>query len=155
MKLMMDFINRFKSPFRFDEKSIVKEKNRFFLLNAHLREAAVEGFFYTGIYLGKVKNDKFFPSFPLLSMIAEGKANKVTVNEKTEWLFICGRDVFKRGIVKAVGSKKKGACTLVINQHEECLGFGRIIADLDETSRGVVVKNISDVGDFLRREKTR
>ena len=155
MKLMTGFISRFGSNFHFDEKFVVEEENRFFLLNANLKKAATESFFFAGTYLGKVKNDRFFPSFPLLSMIAEGKANKVMVDKKTEWLFICGRDVFKRGIVRAVGSKKKGAYTLVINQHDECLGFGRITAALDETERGLAVKNISDVGDFLRREKTR
>jgi ribosome biogenesis protein Nip4 len=155
MKLMTDFISRFGASVHFDEKFMVEEENRFFLLNANLKKLAMEGFFYAGTYLGKVKNDRFFPSFPLLSMIAEGKANKVIVDKKTEWLFICGRDVFKQGTTKVVGSKKKGAYTLVMNQYDECLGFGRITADLDETERGVAVKNISDVGDFLRREKTR
>jgi len=155
MKLMMDFISRFDSTFHFDEKFVVEEGNRFFLLNANLKKLAMEGFFYAGTYLGKVKKDRFFPSFPLLSMMAEGKANKMIVDKKTEWLFICGRDVFKQGITKVVGSKKKGAYTLIINQHGECLGFGRITVDLDETKRGVAVRNISDIGDFLRREKAR
>ena len=155
MKLMPDFIKRFGSPLRLDGALMLKEENRFFLLNANLEKVAMKAFFYAGTYLGKVKNDKFFPSFPLLSMMAEGKANKVMVDRKTEWLFICGRDIFKRGIAEAVGSKKRGAYTLVINQHGECLGFGRITTDLDKTRRGLVVKSISDVGDFLRRERTR
>lgn len=155
MKLMTDFIKRFGSSFHLDEKIMVEEGDRFFLLNTKLRELTTKGFFYAGTYLGKVKNDRFFPSFQVLSMMAEGKANKVTVDRKTEWLFVCGRDVFKQGITRAVGSKKKGTYTLVMNQHDECLGFGRITAGLDETERDVVVRNISDIGDFLRREKTR
>jgi ribosome biogenesis protein Nip4 len=86
-------------------------------------------------------------------MVAENKANKVVVGSKAAWLFICGRDIFKQGIVKVEGSKKNGAYMLVLNERGECLGFGRILHDLGEERGGVVVKNISDIGDFLRREK--
>jgi len=89
-------------------------------------------------------------------MIAERKeTNRVMVDEKSEWLFIVGRDLFKRGILRASGSQKKGAYTLVVNQQNENLGFGRIVCSLDEKERKheVAVRNISDIGDFLRREK--
>jgi ribosome biogenesis protein Nip4 len=85
-------------------------------------------------------------------MIAEKKANKMIVDKKTEWLFICGRDVFKQGIIKVVGSKRKGDYTLILNQHRECLGFGKILCHLGKED-GVVIKNIADIGDFLRRER--
>ncbi|RJS77726.1 hypothetical protein CW667_02550, partial [Candidatus Bathyarchaeota archaeon] len=109
-------------------------------------------FFYAGLYLGKAKKDRFFPSFNLLRMIAEAKANKVVVDKKTEWLFICGRDVFKRGIKKVVGSRNRGSYTLILNMKSECLGYGEILHDLDKPGKGVVIKNILDIGDFLRRE---
>jgi ribosome biogenesis protein Nip4 len=110
----------------------------------------LKDFFYAGTYLGKTKNEKFFPGFELLRMMSEKKAHKVVVNKKTEWLFICGRDVFKRGIVNVIGPGKKGDHVLVLNCYGECLGFGRVISDLDK--EGVFIKNISDIGDFLRRE---
>jgi ribosome biogenesis protein Nip4 len=52
------------------------------------------------------------------------------------------------------GSRKKGAHTLVLNEFGECLGFGKIIGSLDEAAKEseVVVRNVSDIGDFLRRE---
>lgn len=88
-------------------------------------------------------------------MIAEGQANKTVVNEKTAWLFICGRDVFKQGIKQMIGLKNKGHYTLVMNQNDQCLGFGKILCTIerakDETK--VIVKNISNIGDFLKREK--
>jgi ribosome biogenesis protein Nip4 len=130
----------------------VKKENRYFLLNENLKKLVMTNFFYAGIYLGKIKNGKFFPSLSLLRMISERRANKVIVDDKTAWLFICGRDVFKQGIVKAVGSKRKGNYTLILNEHGECLGFGRI-SDLGEEKGEVAIKNISDIGDFLRREK--
>jgi len=89
-------------------------------------------------------------------MIAKRKeANKVMVDERSEWLFIVGRDLFKRGILKASGSQKKSAYTLVVNQQGESLGFGKIMQILDEkeNKHEVAVRNISDIGDFLRRER--
>ena len=89
-------------------------------------------------------------------MIAKRReTNRVMVDEKSEWLFIVGRDLFKRGILRASGSQKKGAYTLVVNQQDESLGFGRIVHNLDEKERKheVAVRSISDIGDFLRREK--
>jgi len=89
-------------------------------------------------------------------MIAQKReANKTMIDDRTEWLFIVGRDIFKQGIIEVTGSRKRGAHTLIVNQHNECLGFGRILRDLNAKSnmRQVVVKNISDIGDFLRRER--
>jgi len=139
-----------------DESLIVDRQGRFFLLNQKLKKIISEDFFYAGLYLGKMKEDVFFPSFNLLTMIAGSReANKIVVDEKTEWLFIVGRDVFKRGILKASGSRNKGAYTLIMNKHSECLGFGRILRDLDDCKdeNKVVVRNVSDIGDFLRRER--
>jgi ribosome biogenesis protein Nip4 len=133
---------------------VVEKAGRYFLLNEALQKVARKDFYYAGTYLGKVKNGKFFPSFNLLAMLARGEANKVVVGKKAAWLFICGRDVFRKGVVAVRGSRKKGDHTLVLNEFGECLGFGKIIGSLDETygKTGVAVRNISDIGDFLRRE---
>ncbi|MEM3696367.1 MAG: PUA domain-containing protein [Candidatus Bathyarchaeia archaeon] len=153
MKLLKEFVSRFGVSITLKENFITRRGNRYFLLNEKLKKLVEKDFFYAGVYLGKVKNGKFFPSFNLLSMIAEKKANKIFVDKRSEWLFICGRDIFKQGITKVVGSKRKGDYALILNQHGECLGFGKILCDLDEIAEGVAVKNISDIGDFLRREK--
>jgi ribosome biogenesis protein Nip4 len=157
MKLLDDFVKRFNTTISLDDNLIVKTQSRYFLLNPKLKRLVREGFFHAGTYLGKVKNSIFFPSFPLLAMIAEKEtSNKVIVDENTEWLFICGRDIFQKGILKTEGVKRKGDHTLVLNTHGECLGFGRLVFDLNKKVAGqqVAVKNISDLGDFLRREKT-
>jgi len=140
-----------------DETLIVKKRGRYFLLNPELKKLISEDFFYAGAYLGKERRGVFFPSFVLLAMIAERKeSNKIIVDDKTEWLFIVGRDVFKRGILQVVGSRRKNAHALVMNKRGECLGFGRILHNLEEgeVKPKVAVKNVSDVGDFLRRERT-
>lgn len=155
MKTILDFVNRFNSDVSPDESFLVKKENRYFLVNERLKPLIRRDFYYAGAYLGKVKNHVFFPSFILLAMIAGRKANKVVVDDKTAWLFIVGRDIFKRGVIKAVGSRMKGDYALILNRHNECLGFGRILRSLDEALKEneVVVKNIADIGDFLRREK--
>ena len=153
MKPIKDFAERFETRISLDRNLIVRKESRYFLLNEGLKRTISKDFFYAGTYLGKVKKRKFFPSFNLLNMIAEKKANKTVADKKTEWLFICGRDIFKQGITKVRGSKRKGDYTLILNQYGECLGFGKIVYDLDKEKDGVVIKNISDIGDFLRREK--
>jgi ribosome biogenesis protein Nip4 len=153
MKIVREFVNRFGASIILNKSLVAKKGNRYFLLNEKLKKLVGKDFFYAGVYLGKVKNGKFFPSFNLLSMMTKKRANKIFVDKKSEWLFICGRDIFKRGITKVIGSKRKGDYALILNQHGECLGFGKILCNLDEIVEGVAVKNISDLGDFLRREK--
>jgi ribosome biogenesis protein Nip4 len=131
------------------------KENRCYLLNARLRKLVSPDFFHAGTYLGKARDGAFFPSLPLLAMMAMKESNRVTVNAKAEWLFICGRDIFKEGIVEVKGSKRKGAYTLVLNEQQECLGFGRIVKEPDKgrDKDQPTIRNILDIGDFLRREK--
>lgn len=155
MKEILDFTAQFKATINLNEKLVVKRKKRYFLLNENLKSHLHEDYYYIGIYLGKTKEGRFFPSFNLLAMMARGRARKIVVDRKTEWLFICGRDIFKRGILRTTDSMRKGDYTLVVNQHGECLGFGRLLCNVDEEvdRQKVIVRNISDVGDFLRRER--
>jgi ribosome biogenesis protein Nip4 len=154
MKEIKDFMGQFNATVALDESRVVRNRNRYYLLSKKLKQQIPKGFFYAGAYLGAVKGASFFPSFLLLSMIAETKANKLVVDKKTAWLFICGRDIFKKGILKG-NRLKKGDYTLILNESNECLGFGKITCNLrgETDAHKVVVKNILDIGDFLRREK--
>jgi ribosome biogenesis protein Nip4 len=154
IKEINDFVAQFNAIIYIDESQLVRKKNRYYMLSKKLKHQALKGFFYAGIYLGAVKGDSFFPSFLLLDMIAETKANKVVVDRKTAWLFICGRDIFRKGILKA-DNLKKGDYSLVMNEYGECLGFGKIMLNLRgiPDSEQIAIKNILDIGDFLRREK--
>lgn len=153
IKPIDDFVSHFGTKISLDETLIVNKQSRYFLLNENLKRLALNDFFYAGTYLGKAKDGKFFPSFNLLGIIAQKKANRVIVDKKTEWLFICGRDIFKQGITNVTGSTKKGDYVLVLNAYGECLGFGKILHNLDGKRAGLAVENILDIGDFLRREK--
>lgn len=152
MKPILDFAFQIGAKLVLRKDLVTKKDDRYFLLNENLRRVVRSDFYYAGTYLGKVRGSKFFPSFNLLAILALGKSNRIIVDSKTAWLFVCGRDIFRNGILSVEGSKLKGAHTLVMNQYNECLGFGRILFSLYGKRDGVVVKNISDVGDFLRRE---
>jgi ribosome biogenesis protein Nip4 len=148
-----DFVGRFGTSICLDENSLLKKQNRLFLVDKNLKTLVSEDFLYAGTYLGKTENGKFLPSLSLLRMMAEKKTNKVVVDRKTEWLFICGRDIFKQGVIRVQGSKRKGDYTLVLNRHRECLGFGEVLRYLTREKEGAVIRNIFDIGDFLRRER--
>ena len=151
MRPLEAFASRFGCKIAFNPEFIVEKSRRYYLLSSRLKR--MQGnFYYAGLYLGKVKNRVFFPSFNLLNMLVDAAANKVVVDSKAAWLFICGRDVFGSGVIKVMGSKRNGDVTLVLNQFGECLGFGKITGDLGGSGEKVAVKNVLDVGDFLRRE---
>lgn len=153
IKEISDFVSLFGSNLSLDEDFVVTKQNRYYLVSESLKKTLSKEFCYAGILLGKIVGGKLSPGFELLRFLAKTKANRIIVDKKTEWLFICGRDIFKQGIVKVIGSGRKGEHVLVLNKHDECLGYGRILCDLNDGKRGLAVKNILDVGDFLRREK--
>ena len=153
MKSIVEFASRFGAKIALNSEFIVEKQQRFYLLNPRLRAIAKSDFYCAGRYLGKVKNGVFFPSFNLLNMLAEVAQNKVVVDRKAAWLFICGRDLFRKGITQAQGSQRRGDFTLVMNEYGECLGFGKITNTVREAQDNtVVIRNVLDVGDFLRRE---
>ncbi len=154
MKEIINFARQVGASITLNPAFTVRKDNRYFLLNPNLQRIIRKEFYYAGTYLGKVKNGKFFPSFNLLAILAQGNANKIIVDAKAAWLFICGRDIFRKGILSARGSQRKGDHALVLNEHGECLGFGKITANLSDAAKQdeVAVRNVSDVGDFLRRE---
>lgn len=85
-------------------------------------------------------------------MLVDIANNKVVLDRKSAWLFICGRDVFRKGITNVRGSKCKDDFTLVLNEFGECLGFGIITALQEDITDPIAIKNVLDIGDFLRRE---
>lgn len=153
IKEINDFARVFGTSLDLNENLVLKKQYRYFLVNSTMKNVLSEDFTYAGVYLGENVRGKFFPGFELLRMIGKNEANKVVVDVKTEWLFVCGRDIFKQGIINTVGLGRKSEHVLVMNIHEECLGYGKIVADLDKIERGLAVENVLDIGDFLRREK--
>lgn len=152
MKAINCFALQVGASVAFKKEQVVKQHDRYFLLNENAKKFVYPDFLYAGTYLGKSKGPKFFPSFDFLDLLSRTKSNKINVDNKTAWLFICGRDIFRKGIRSYSGASYKGAHSLVLNEFGECLGFGRIIRPLEKADDGLAVKHISDIGDFLRRE---
>jgi ribosome biogenesis protein Nip4 len=154
-KAVTNFVSTFGVEIALNPDLTIEKSGRFYLLNAALKPIVNRDFFYAGVFLGKAKEGKFFPSFNLLSMLAKRDANRIVVERKAAWLFICGRDVLAKSVVRVFGSGKKHSNVLVLNEFGECLGFGRIVGNLSEKGRSndIAVRNVSDVGDFLRRER--
>lgn len=153
VKQLLRFSSQFGAKIALNPELVVERFQRYYLVNADLKKMAQGSFYSAGLYLGKTKNGVFFPSFNLLNMLVEVAANKVVLDKKAAWLFICGRDIFRSGILQVYGSTRKGAFTLVLNDFGECLGFGRILRGLDDEDAKVIVQNVLDLGDFLRRER--
>jgi ribosome biogenesis protein Nip4 len=153
VKPMVAFASRFGAQIAINPELVVEKAQNYYMLNSRLRKITHPPFFYAGLYLGKVKGGVFFPSFNFLNLLLPLAANKVVLDRKAAWLFICGRDVFRKGVVKFMGSRRKGDFTLVLNEFGECLGFAVVEAEGGVVGGGqVLLRNVFDVGDFLRRE---
>ena len=154
-RAITDFASQFGVQIALNLDLMVENTGRFYLVNPALKPMLRQDFFSAGVYLGKAKEGKFFPSFYLLGMLAKKEAYRVILDKKAAWLFICGRDVLRKSIVRVQGPGNKDTNTLVFNEFGECLGFGRIVDKLrgGAGDNGVVVRNVLDIGDFLRRER--
>ena len=143
------------SRFSLGDEFVLEEEGKYFLIDSHLSRYVHKGFFYAGIYLGKVKGGQFFPGFNLLSILAKSGARSVVVDKKAAWLFVCGRDIFAKSIFSVNGSSRKDDNVIVLNQKGECLGFGMAIVSLGSHVKPnqTAIKNVFDIGDFLRRER--
>ncbi len=154
-KAITNFLSGLGVPLVINPELVIEKNGRYYLTNPVLKQIISQDFFYAGAFLGKVKNGKFFPSFNLLTMISKKGANRIIIDKKSAWLFICGRDILVKGVMRILGPAKKNSNILVVNEFGECLGFGKIIGNLSnkERSNDIAVQNVSDIGDFLRRER--
>ncbi len=103
--------------------------------------------FGVGLFLGRIDHDQFVPSFYLLEQIAKITDQKVVIDDKSAWLFVCGRDIFRES---ANTNLQANTIVIVENIEHECLGYGKVVKDPT-----VIVKNFFDRGDFLSRERQR
>lgn len=153
IKIIKEFIEKLGSSISFDDNYLFNKNGRIFLLNDKL-DKYPNDFFYAGLFLGRIKLGKIVPSLQFLSILSKNKANKIILNNKASWLFICGKDINLGGILRSKASLKKGSITLVLNCQGDCLGFGKIIVNNDKKlEKKIFLKNLLDIGDFLRREK--
>lgn len=144
MRLLTRFLSQINSTYRPDE--IFKSNNLRFTDPVEAKFPK-DKILYNGFYLGQ--NKKWFqPSSLLLQKLGkEENTRKAYVDRDAAWLFVVGRDIFEENVQAFTDNVKLGNYCLVM-YGEDCLGYGRY-----ETSGKLkVIKNIFDLGDFLRRE---
>lgn len=133
----------------FDETKLVKIGNNYFLVQKELQDFLKFKPAYAGEKLFWTRGEKIVPSLKLLESIGLEAKKAVTLNFEGEWLFICGRDIMAKSIIESTGSPKANDLVVVKNRFGECIGYGLYTGAV----KGVVVKRLFDVGDFLRRER--
>lgn len=147
--MITDFINKFTDK-KFEE--IKKIRRKYFIVSkkiTSIREKIKLNPEAIGTFLGEEKKGRFFPSLALLELLAKQSNRKVFIDKKSEWLFLCNRDVMGQSIIKV---NMKSGLVLVQNEADENLGYGKIVGDINSKDDTIVIKNILDRGDFLRRE---
>lgn len=130
--------------------SIVKLHKFYYLINDEIL-AVNEKIDYDPEYIGVFLGEDGAPSLALLELLAKHSDKKVFINDKSEYLFLCGRDIFGKGITKA-NFDERHELVLVQNEKDENLGYGKIVDSFNKKEK-IVINNILDRGDFLRREK--
>lgn len=150
MAKITEFVKGFTSE---EIDNVTRIGDRYYQIRQELleyRKKITENPFSIGIFLGEDKKD-FKPSLELLDMLAKKSDKKIQVNDKSEWLFLCGRDVFEQGFLNTenLNKFKEGSLLLVQNKNDENLGLGKIGIRNDK----LFIKNIIDRGSFLRRER--
>ncbi len=144
MKKLNEFISIFAN---IAMENVVKHGRKYYDVSPELQvmsDNISSDLFSIGVFLGE-DSGNFIPSLALLEILARQSTRKVFLNKKSEWLFLCGRDVFEQGIIR---KNVDDGLVLVQNEHDENLGYGRLY----QKGKDLFVKNILDRGDFLRRE---
>ena len=141
---VLNFAAQFGINIALNPDLTVEKNGRFYLVNPTLKQLLVRpDYFYAGVFLGKAKEGKFFPSFNLLSLLAKKDTARIVLDAKAAWLFICGRDILAKSVVRVFGSGKKHTNVLVLNEFSECLGFGRIIGNLSSKNKSDEIAAVS------------
>jgi len=140
---MKAFITKFADRKVIDKSMLYKNNNNYFLITPKLKPFTKLKPEAIGLYLGKDVKEQFIPSPNLLNILKDHTKEKIILDEKTAWLFICGRIIFEESVLKTTGMNKR---KLVLNQEGEVLGVAKQIKDF--------YKNVFDLGDFLRRERS-
>ena len=151
-------MKRFGLESEINQENILEIENRFYLVknNIFLKNLSKNSLYSANIFLGKKSKERFIPSPNLIDMISKKTKQKTSLNKKTSWLYICGRDVFKEQLDEFQQNtllklkKKKKDYIIINNNHDEPIGYGIITGTNKD-----FIKNKFDVGDLLRREMTK
>ncbi len=142
---LKEFLKSFNASEMQDK--LVKRRNSYFIVDDRLKEKLdsmspdfVSAFFSIGLFAGYEKKGQFYPSLELIKNVSKDYPHKVSLDKRSSWLFLCGRDIFK----ESVDSTIYQGYVIIENEKNEFLGLGY--------GNKNMILNIIDLGDFLRRE---
>ncbi|MFH1071871.1 MAG: hypothetical protein V1743_00400 [Nanoarchaeota archaeon] len=150
MDKIKKFVRQFVDKHRFDFTDVHKLGRKYFLIHKQLLEMKGKinkDIYAAGLFLGEDRQE-FKPSPALIEMIAEKSTRKAVINKNSEWLFLCGRDVFSTSVI---ASAVNDGLVLVQNEEDENLGYGKII----RKGNSLWIKNLLDRGSYLRQEQAK
>lgn len=150
MRSLNEFLTAIGAEHGYDEEKLLKVNTKRFVVDGKLSDFVLDRrqLVYAGRYLGKTRRE-FLPSSILLDELSRVEGlNRIHVDAETAWLFVCGRDIFGENVRRMEGEFAGGNAFLVMFGGS-CLGYGVV-----EPSEGrLILRNVLDIGDFLRREK--
>ena len=115
-------------------KEVIDNANKF--TNIHFI-----GISFGSFELKQTGKYKFTMSLEGMSIIGNNiSKNYIVINDKSETLFLYGRDIFKSSIIEMNGAGR----VAVLNEQRELLGIGNY-------GGGDIIKNIVDKGWYLRK----
>ena len=118
---------------------MIKKNNKLYEASRKLGKRRIKG--NAGVMLGYYRNKTFWPTKYFLENNKRIIRNYVIIDSKTEFLFTCGRDLFK----KSIKCKKGSGLLVVFNTYGEVLGIVR--------EQKKIYKNILNIGLFLKEDE--
>jgi len=139
-KILSNFLN----DFGIDDKLNIdyEDIDKFLCQINNLEIKKNSSLFFAGTPLLDITH-KPKPSLKLLEIIKKKTNSIIKLNSKSSWLFICGRDILKKGILEKNKINNKA---IVLNEKEEIIGVAQKLIGRD------FYKNYWNIGDFLKRE---
>ncbi|AIY89589.1 PUA domain-containing protein [Geoglobus acetivorans] len=156
-----------RNALKFFRAADLIDKYRIFIVESGKKEVylCTEGAFellmntdavHAGIKIGEVGSRRFRMTLEGAFIIAKDR-RRVVVTERGEMLFLYGRDVFAGSVVDVDDEVRANDVVLVCNRYGDVLGLGRSRYDADVIGKlqqdRVVVENLVDRGEYLRKEK--
>jgi len=149
-ELLKSFLKKVNVKFKdiFKSGKLIKKSRFLYLVDNELFDYINEtsdDFFSAGILLGEFKK-YFTPSPEFSNILSKLSPKKIFVNKKSEWMFLCGKNILKKGIIKNEQELDRG---LVFIQTElnENIGLGQFSMKNDGS-----IENIIDKGAYIRKE---
>jgi ribosome biogenesis protein Nip4 len=137
-----------------EEDTIVKIGKNYFYSGPQLKELRSKinrDIFAIGMFLGSDSGKYFEPSPGLIEMLSKmpgAEKYKIYIGEKSEQLFLYGRNILREGVSRNPNNLGYGY-VFVQNEHDENLGYGIF----HQQGPDLVIKNLLDKGFYLRKEQ--